>query len=166
MTDPQTVPWNGFPYPPRIALLLFVHHVRGVPPGLYLLGRDEARLAALRQAMRNSFQWKTAHDYLPLHLLAPGDFRRQAQGLAFDQEIVGDGVFSVAMIADFAATLEIEGAWAYRRLHWEAGLLGQVLYLEAEAAGLGATGIGAPVADPRLSTLPAYHNLAAERASL
>ena len=32
--------------------------------------------------------------------------------------------------------------WRYRRLHWEAGLLGQVLYLEAEAAGFRGTGIG------------------------
>jgi len=33
--------------------------------------------------------------------------------------------------------------WFYRRLFWEAGLVGQVLYLEAEAAGLRGTGIGA-----------------------
>ena len=34
------------------------------------------------------------------------------------------------------------GAWWYRRLFWEAGALGQVLYLEAEAAGVRGTGIG------------------------
>ena len=34
------------------------------------------------------------------------------------------------------------GPWFYRRLHWEAGAIGQVLYLEAEAAGLRGTGIG------------------------
>ncbi len=32
--------------------------------------------------------------------------------------------------------------WRYRELYWEAGLLGQVLYLQAEAAGLRGTGIG------------------------
>ncbi len=32
--------------------------------------------------------------------------------------------------------------WRYRQLHWEAGLLGQVLYLEADAVGLRGTGIG------------------------
>jgi hypothetical protein len=35
-----------------------------------------------------------------------------------------------------------EGPWWYRRLHWEAGVLGQVLYMEAEAAGVRGTGIG------------------------
>ena len=32
--------------------------------------------------------------------------------------------------------------WCYRALYWECGMLGQVLYLEAEAAGIRATGIG------------------------
>ena len=31
---------------------------------------------------------------------------------------------------------------AYRWAHWEAGLIGHVLYLEAQALGLGATGMG------------------------
>jgi hypothetical protein len=46
------------------------------------------------------------------------------------------------MVADFTRTLEEEGAWAYRRLCWETGLIGQVLYLEAEAAGVRSTGMG------------------------
>ena len=33
-------------------------------------------------------------------------------------------------------------AWLYRQRFWEAGMLGQVLYLEAEAAGVQGTGIG------------------------
>jgi hypothetical protein len=71
----------------------------------------------------------------------------------------------------------------YRRLFWETGVIGQVLYLEAEAFGVRATGIGCffddpvhqvlgfsdatyqllyhfttggPVEDPRLTTLPPY----------
>jgi hypothetical protein len=32
--------------------------------------------------------------------------------------------------------------WLYRNLYWECGVLGQVLYLEAEAAGVRSTGIG------------------------
>ncbi len=44
------------------------------------------------------------------------------------------------MLAPFDA---IEAApSAYRRLFWEAGLVGHALYLEAEAAGLRGTGIG------------------------
>ncbi|WP_412178702.1 hypothetical protein, partial [Pseudomonas aeruginosa] len=39
------------------------------------------------------------------------------------------------------AALE-EGPWCYPRLYWECGQVGQLLYLEAEAAGLSGTGIG------------------------
>jgi hypothetical protein len=46
------------------------------------------------------------------------------------------------MLARFEATLAEHGDWAYRRLFWECGLIGQVLYLEAEAAGVRGTGIG------------------------
>src|SRR5207247_3430626 len=46
------------------------------------------------------------------------------------------------MIADFGESIRRNGAWWYRRLFWEAGILGQVLYLEAEAAGVRSTGIG------------------------
>ena len=46
------------------------------------------------------------------------------------------------MLADFAGVLRARGAWWYRRLFWEAGVLGQVLYLEAEAARVRGTGIG------------------------
>lgn len=35
-----------------------------------------------------------------------------------------------------------DGAWRYPRLYWECGQIGQLLYLEAEAAGLSGTGIG------------------------
>ncbi|MCH8147584.1 MAG: hypothetical protein IH987_06250, partial [Planctomycetes bacterium] len=40
------------------------------------------------------------------------------------------------------------GGWYYRRLFWEAGMIGQVLYLEAEAAGVRSTGIGCYFDDP------------------
>ena len=46
------------------------------------------------------------------------------------------------------ASLRERGEWFYRRLFWECGLIGQVLYLEAEAAGARATGIGCFYDDP------------------
>ena len=45
------------------------------------------------------------------------------------------------MLAEFEPTVR-ENPWFYRQLHWEAGLIGQTLYLEAEAAGLRGTGVG------------------------
>jgi hypothetical protein len=46
------------------------------------------------------------------------------------------------MIARVASSLRDRGEWFYRRLFWECGMVGQVLYLEAEAAGARGTGIG------------------------
>jgi len=57
------------------------------------------------------------------------------------------------MLARFEATLVERGDWAYRRLFWECGLIGQVLYLEAEAAGVRGTGIGCFYDDPVHDTL-------------
>ena len=36
------------------------------------------------------------------------------------------------MIAEYRQALFTQGPWFYRRLFWETGLIGQVLYLEAE----------------------------------
>ena len=40
--------------------------------------------------------------------------------------------FSLGMIADYMDSLTTYGAGFYRNLFWEAGMVGQVLYLEAE----------------------------------
>jgi hypothetical protein len=71
-----------------------------------------------------------------------------AREIACQQDIAADGCFSLAMLAGFRAPLARHGAWFYPRLYWEAGMLGQVLYLEAEAAGVRATGIGCYFDDP------------------
>ncbi len=52
------------------------------------------------------------------------------------------------MIAEFDASLQAFGPSFYRHLFWESGVVGQVLYLEAEAAGARATGIGCFYDDP------------------
>src|SRR5229473_1341391 len=120
---------------------------------------------------------------LPLYLLKEGDCRALAASVSCGQDIAGDGAFSLGMIADYMDSLVTYGAAFYRNLFWEAGLVGQVLYLEAEAACIRSTGIGCyfddpvhevfgissrdwqsfyhftvggPVEDKRLTTLPAY----------
>ncbi len=52
------------------------------------------------------------------------------------------------MIAAYEEPLNRYGPWFYPRLFWEAGMIGQVLYLEAEAAGIRSTGIGCYLDDP------------------
>lgn len=76
------------------------------------------------------------------------DARRLATQLSCHQSIAGDGAFSLATFAEYQEALSAHGAWFYRRLSWEAGMVGQVLYLEAEAAGVRATGIGCFFDDP------------------
>jgi SagB-type dehydrogenase family enzyme len=185
----DAVPWASFPWPPRVHPVLLVHRVSGLAPGLYLLWRDLDRSAGLRPAMKADLAWEPvaeAPEDLPLFRLAEGDARHLARTINCHQEIASDGAFAVEMLAEFETGLRAHGDWVYRRLHWEAGALGQVLYLEAEAAGVRGTGIGcffddavhdvlgitdrrlqmlygftvgAPVEDPRLSTEPAYRHL-------
>jgi SagB-type dehydrogenase family enzyme len=141
-------PWHALWWPPCIHLALFVHRVTGLEPGLYLLARDPAALDALRAALNREFLWERMDDALPLFCLARGACTRLAQRLSCDQEIAADGFFSLGMIADFDAGLARYGPAFYRHLFWESGVVGQVLYLEAEAGGARATGIGCFYDDP------------------
>ena len=76
------------------------------------------------------------------------DCRNDARAVNCHQDIGADGFFSLGMIAEFADPIRQHGAWFYRNLFWEAGMIGQVLYLEAEAAGVRSTGIGCYFDDP------------------
>lgn len=175
-------------WPPQVALVLFVHRVEGLEPGLYALGRTGPLECALRETTRPDFAWEPVEpptEGLRLHRLESGDARRAAQVIACHQDIAADGAFSVAMLADFGVLAPCR-PWWYARLFQECGVLGQLLYLEAEAAGLRGTGIGCffddvlhrllgldpegrwqdlyhftvggAVEDPRIRTLPAYHH--------
>ena len=127
---------------PRIHFLLFVHRVTGVDPGLYLFGRDPDGFGRLQRAVHRHDLREPAHPSLPLICLGRGDCRSLARRVSCDQDIASDGCFSLGMIADFDASLAEHGASFYRHLFWESGLVGQILYLEAEAAGVRSTGIG------------------------
>jgi hypothetical protein len=100
--------------------------------------------------MRREFLWEPVaqndpndpNDPNDLFLLVPADSGPTAMRVSCDQAIASDGFFSLAMVARVEASLRDRGEWFYRRLFWECGVIGQVLYLEAEAAGGRATGIG------------------------
>jgi SagB-type dehydrogenase family enzyme len=141
-------PWDATWWDARIHLAIFVHRVDGVEPGLYMLARDRSAVDRLRAACGREFLWEPADAALPLFRLARGDSRTLARRLSCDQDIAADGFFSLAMIAEFDASLQAFGPSFYRQLFWESGIVGQVLYLEAEAAGARATGIGCFYDDP------------------
>ncbi|MEX2015243.1 MAG: SagB/ThcOx family dehydrogenase, partial [Candidatus Hydrogenedentales bacterium] len=145
MPSAGAFPWDVLGPPHYLHLALFVHRVDDLPPGLYMLVRDAARADIVRKAMTKKHDWTTPHSCpaaLPLYRLQEEDCRNVAAQVSCTQEIAGDGAFSLGMIAEFERALDELGPWAYRRLFWESGLIGQVLYLEAEAAGVRATGIG------------------------
>ncbi|MEO8716890.1 MAG: SagB/ThcOx family dehydrogenase [Burkholderiales bacterium] len=182
----RPMPWDAIPWDSTIHLGLFVHRVNGLDPGLYVLARDPAKVDKLRRSMREQFVWAAPPGCppdLPLYLLELGDAKRLAAQLSCHQDVAGDGAFSLGMIAEYRQLLVTQGPWFYRRLFWESGVIGQVLYLEAEALGVRATGIGCffddpvhqtfgfkdfefqslyhftvggAVDDPRLTTLPPY----------
>jgi SagB-type dehydrogenase family enzyme len=190
---PGVPPWDALPWPPHLHLGIFVHRVRGLAPGLYLFERNAAAHERLRAATREAFLWKRlpgCPEHLRLFCLAEVDLREAARVTSCHQEIASDGAFSLGMLAEFGPTIRAQGAWWYRRLFWEAGVLGQVLYLEAEAAGVRSTGIGCyfddtfhdilglkgdefqdlyhftvggPVEDKRLMTLPPYAHRSSAR---
>lgn len=145
-----TAPWNAGMGRTAVNLLLFVHRVKGVASGIYFLDRSLA-MDRWREKMRPEFLWTkqvgTPGD-LPLYLLMEGDVREGAVSVSCHQAIAGDSFFSLGMVADYRATLNNQGPSAYRRLFWECGMIGQVLYLEAEAQGARATGIGCYFDDP------------------
>jgi SagB-type dehydrogenase family enzyme len=143
-----SAPWLTSWWSPRVHLAMFVHRVDDVPPGLYVLLRDPDVSDRLRAECRPDVLWEAADDRLPFWCLARGDARAIAARLSCDQDIAADGFFSLGMIADFDASLQTLGPSFYRHLFWETGMVGQVLYLEAEAAGARATGIGCFYDDP------------------
>jgi len=147
----RPMPWDAVAWEPRIHLALFVHRVDGLDSGLYVLVRHPGKLDKLKRAMHQRFDWSTPAACpadLPLRRLEGGDARQLATQVSCLQDIAGDGVFALGMIAEYRDALFTHGPWFYRLLFWEAGVIGQVLYLEAEAAGIAATGIGCFFDDP------------------
>lgn len=137
-------PWDIWDYAPAIHPVFFVHRVDGVPPGLYILVREAGAESRLRQALSDEFEWQKAEgcpDHLPLYRLQAGKWNKVARAVSCAQSIAADSCFSLGMLAEFEANVK-KDAWRYRQLHWEAGLVGHVLYLEAETLGLRGTGIG------------------------
>jgi SagB-type dehydrogenase family enzyme len=178
----EAPPWNAWNEPAAVHLALFVHRVNGLEPGLYLLLRDAADRDELRAALRDDWLWrKVGPEHLPLYLLLPHDLREAARTISCHQDIAADSCFSLGMLARMS-DIKRE-PWRYRLRYWECGMIGQTLYLEAEAAGVRGTGIGCffddemhrllglrdrnwqslyhftvggAVDDPRLTTLPPY----------
>jgi nitroreductase len=191
----KTLPRNGLaPFDlelsdPAVHLMIFAHRVTDLSEGIYFLVRNPDDLTDLKRSCARGLLWQPADGPLPLFLLKEGSFQTEAAQASCHQAIAGRGAFSLGMIAKFRPLVERE-PWRYKQLFWETGMIGQVLYLEAEAHGLRGTGIGCffddavheilgvqkqtyqslyhftvggPVEDTRLTTQAAYHHLPRDR---
>lgn len=104
-----------------VTLYLHVHRIRGLEPGVY--------------------RWHTAEHRL--EQLHRGNVERVAAYLSLEQQLAGNACFAISMIADLEAAAHLFGNRGYRYVHFEAGAIGQRLYVGAEALGWNSTGIGA-----------------------
>ena len=104
-----------------VTLYLYVHRVRDCEPGVYRWDRGTRKLEQLHR----------------------GNVERVAAYLSLEQALAGNACFAISMVADLAAAARNFGNRGYRYVHFEAGAIGQRLYLGAEALGWNATGIGA-----------------------
>ena len=108
-----------------VDLFAYVHRVDDIAAGLYFF--DRRKQAAV-----------------------PLLFRDQREGIKMMscfQDIAADGCFALSMIADLASAYQLYGDRGYKLAHYEAGYIGQLLYLAATALGYEATGIGCFVDD-------------------
>ena len=104
-----------------IQLYLYAHNIDGLQPGVYRLWSGRAELEQIRS----------------------GDQRVAAAGLSLGQDLAGNACVAFSMIGDIDRAVRTHGDRGYRFVHFEAGAIGQRLYIAAEAFGLAATGIGA-----------------------
>ena len=107
-----------------VQVYVVVNAVAGLAPGAYLYESGPHRLVPRR---------------------ANTDLRATAQAAAFDQDVIG-GAAVVFVLAIERATFAADPsgpARGYRHAFIEAGLVGERIYIEADARGLGACAVGA-----------------------
>ena len=124
--------------------LAFVHNVEGLPRGLYGLCPDPRTGAAFRAALDGRMAWQDVPgipEVSAFKLLAEGDFRKAVRAISCHQAIAADASVLFSMLGGLGDRVRSDPS-RYRLLHWQAGLIGQRLYLEAEALGHSGTGIG------------------------
>ncbi|MFY9729602.1 MAG: SagB/ThcOx family dehydrogenase, partial [Candidatus Acidiferrales bacterium] len=121
LTAAQRRLFADFATAPLVQLYLYVHRVDGLRPGVYRYWPEHAELEKIKE----------------------GDQRVVAAALSLGQDLAGNACVAFSMISDFESASRSYGERGYRYVHFEAGAIGQRMYLASEAMGLRATGIGA-----------------------
>ena len=102
-------------------LYLFIYRVEGIAPGIYHYNRREHNLSQIQK----------------------GDYRRAATQAALSQSVVGQSCVCFVLTTSTALLNHPDGDRSLRYAGLEAGMIGENIYLQTEALGLGCTGIGA-----------------------
>jgi SagB-type dehydrogenase family enzyme len=132
-------------------LLLFVNRVKDLLPGLYVFLRKPKEKERFKAAIMPDFLWTKPENCPPefeFYLLMEETLYDFAAQLSCGQRKAADACFTACMISEFEEPLNKFGSWIYPYLFWECGILGQLLYLEAEANGFRGCGIGCFFDDP------------------
>ena len=177
-------PFDALAAAPALDLVLFVHRVETLESGVYLFSRCGAHSEALRNRLdaRFALQPTAIPGLARLPRVEARELMRFARALHCQQDIASSSCVALGMLAPLESAVRADPS-AYRALHREAGVIGQALYLGAEALGLRGTGIGCylddvlhellgfddlsqqslyhftvgkPLDDPRLSSSAAY----------
>ncbi len=115
----RSAPSAGPTYPFEVYLV--VGNVKGLSPGIYHYLPEEHALEAVKT----------------------GEFRRELQRAALNQEWVGNAPVDIVLVAFYERTTRVYGERGVRYVHMEAGHIGQNIYLQATALGLGTVAVGA-----------------------
>jgi len=115
----RTAPSAGATFP--LTIYAVVGNVEGLQPGVY------------RYAVY-------AHGLQPV---SDSDVRAHLRSAALGQSMVENAPLTIAIAADFSKTTDRYGERGIMYTHMEVGHVGQNIYLQAEALGLGTCAIGA-----------------------
>lgn len=151
-TLPEKNPiFNPLSFGPFTHLLLFVNRVKDLLPGLYICLRKPGEKERFKASITPDFLWEKPEGCpqgLEFYLLMEETLYDFIAQLSCSQRKAADACFTACMISEFEGPLNKFGSWIYPYLFWECGILGQVLYLEAEANGMKGCGIGCFFDDP------------------
>ncbi|HDM91866.1 MAG TPA: SagB/ThcOx family dehydrogenase [Candidatus Korarchaeota archaeon] len=78
-----------------------------------------------------------------LSLVRAGDFGDELADAALGQEWVRSAPACIVIVANYSRTMSVYGSRGERYVHMEAGHVGQNIYLQATALGLGTVAVGA-----------------------
>jgi SagB-type dehydrogenase family enzyme len=114
------------------------------PPILSAAVRIDVVVHAVATLSSGAYRYDAArHALVPRRV--PAGLRAAARAAALDQDVVGAGAAAFVLSIDRSALGDdpLGAARGYRHAFIEAGLMGERLYLEAGARGLGACAVGA-----------------------